>query len=701
LERRAEVPRRFAGSGLALLVLLGATGFADVPAPDYQELRLESVYPAGGQAGQSVVVEFRSTRTDLLEARQILVDGPPGITVRELKQEPKRLVAILDLAADAVPGRRGLRVLGERVGLTNMIYFTVGRLPEHLEQEPNGELQPQSISVPSVVNARIDPEADVDCFVFSARAGQPIVALAAAHAFDSHGQAKNYGIVDLDLQIVNDRGQVLAEAQDTWGLDPLVEFVAPADGQYTARVQHVLYRGYPQAIYRLIIGEVPVPTAVFPPGIERGKTVNLRLFGPNVPDGAERQVSAPLGDDFPFGFVDHEATAGDVQMPIVRGDLPEILEAEPNDQSSQGTLLAMGTTANGRFERAGDVDWYRIPLQEKQSVHLQTLAHRFLRSPADTSLELWDAAGKKLAENDDGFPIDYMSYHDFQPTDSQLTFQAPAAGDYFVKVTEQSGASGPRAVYRLTAKAAEPDFEMQLYPDGVPIWGPGSTASVLVKVDRLHGLNDDIHLRIEGLPAGWTSSTAVNIAQTPERPSSSFYNHFGLRTFLTITAPPTAQVGDLVSFRIVGRTTRDGRTFERIARPLTWYYTSDIGFFRMTPLARAAVARPQGPWLSTTVSELSAAPGEKVQVPVQVHGAGEAATLGLVVNMATAGVACAYNPPAPVAIQNGTAVVTLTVTPETPPGEFYFTVARTWGSDIRVGMPGPCTPLIKLNIRAK
>jgi hypothetical protein len=282
-----------------------------------------------------------------------------------------------------------------------------------------------------------------------------------------------------------------------------------------------------------------------------------------------------------------------------------------------------------------------------------------------------------------------------------LTFQAPAAGDYFIKVREQSGTSGPRAVYRLTAKPAEPDFELQLYPDGVPIWGPGSTASLLVKVERQQGLNSDIQLQVEGLPDGWTTRPAVNIAQTPERPGSSFYNHFGSRTFLTITAPATAKVGDLTTFRVVGRTTHGGRALERVARPLTWYYTSDIGFFRMTPVARAVVARPQGPWLSTTVSEVAAAPGEKIQIPVQVHDAGEATSVGLVVNLATAGVACAYNAPASAPIQNGTATVLLSVTPETPPGEFYFTVARTWGSDIRVGMPGPSTPLIKLNVRAK
>jgi hypothetical protein len=674
---------------------------ADVPAPDYQELRLESVYPAGGQAGQSVQVEFRSTRGDLLAARDVLVDGPPGITVRDVKQEASHVTATLDLAADALPGRRGLRVLGERVGLTNMVYFSVGRLPEVLEQDQSRP-QPQAIGLPCVVNGRIDPEADVDAYQFTAQAGQPIVAFAAAHAIDSHGQRKDYGFVDLDLQIVDAAGRVLAEAQDTIGLDPLVEFVAPADGQYTAVVQHVLYRGYPQAIYRLTIGDVPVPTAAFPPGGQRGQAFDVLLTGPRVPADCLLNVAAPMDARLPFGHIGHPATAGDIELPLVWGDLPETIEAEPNDDAQQATPLALATTANGRIDRTGDADWYRLSLKAQQSVELQTVAHRFLRSPADSSLEVYDAAMKKLAENDDGIAIEYMCFHDFQPTDSLLTFQAPADGDYLVKVSEQTGAGGPRCVYRLTAKLAEPDFEMQLYPDGVPIWGPGSTASVVVKVDRRNGLNSDIQLAIEGLPDGWSTRPALNIAQTPERPGSTFYNYFGLRTFLTITAPPTAQVCDMTEFRIVGRATLpDGRVLERVAQPLTWYYTSDIGFFRVTPVARAVVVRPQGPWLSTDVTELTAAPGQKVEIPVRVHDAGDAATIGLVVNMATYGVACAYNPPSSVAINNGVALVPLTVTAETPPGEFYVTVARTWGSDIRVGMPGPSTPLVRLVVPGK
>ena len=34
----------------------------------------------------------------------------------------------------------------------------------------------------------------------------------------------------------------------------------------------------------------------------------------------------------------------------------------------------------------------------------------------------------------------------------------------------------------------------------------------------------------------------------------------------------------------------------------------------------------------------------------------------------------------------------------TYPGPYGITVALRWGSDIRGGMPGPCTQLIRLNV---
>ncbi|MBI5761303.1 MAG: PPC domain-containing protein [Planctomycetales bacterium] len=688
-----------------LLDAAASIAVAEPPAPNYGECRIDSIFPAGGQVGQTVTVEFLGNNGGLAGAKDIVVDGAPGIAVRDVTNVQAHVVrATFVIAADAVPGRRCVRVLNERSGLTNMLYFTVGRLAERNETEPNSETaSAEAVDLPVIVNGRLDPAADVDFFRFSLRSGQHIVAMVAAHAIDSHGQGRDFGFVDADLQVLDAQGKVVAEAQDTLGLDPLVEFTALADGVYFARVQHVAFRGYPQAVYRLTLGDVPIPAAIFPPGGRRGTTVDVELSGPNIPVGTRQKVVVPADDPFAFQHVSFDGpTAGDHELIFLRGDLPEQIEAEPNDDQPRANGVTIPITVNGRFDRPGDVDWYRINLKQGDAVFIETTAQRFLRSPVDTLVEVFDAQGKKVVENDDGFATDYMFYFDFLAFDSQLTFSAPATGEYFVKVSEQSGTSGPRTVYRLTVRPTEPDFVLEQFPDNVPIWGPGTTAALHVKVQWLYGaFTGDVELSVEGLPPGWTGSRAVSLGSQGDRAGNSWYNYYGRSVFLTITAPPDAIVGTHVPFRVVGRAEHSGRKIERMAKTMSLYYSSDIGFFRLTPTSRVVVTKPQGPWLSNPPAMVTSKPGGTVQIPVRVHELGAETQLGLVLNLANMGVGVGPQAPKIVPIQDGIATLPFTLPDHLPPGDLTITVARTWRSDIRVGMPGPCTPVFTLRVEPK
>jgi hypothetical protein len=673
---------------------------AQIKAPDYEECRLDSIFPAGGQRGQSVSVEFRGFRGGLASPRSIVIDGAPGITVSGIKSVSNDVVqATVQIAPDAPPGRRWVRVASERSGLTNFEHFVVGALPEQLEQEPNNEpAAAQIVAAPLVINGRVNPKADRDCFRFAAKRGQRVVAAVSAHALDVHGQGSNYGIADMSLELRDESGRVLAEAEDSLGFDPLVEFVIPADGNYIACVKLVAYGGFAEAVYRLTLGEVPFVTSVFPPGVRRGSTAEVELAGPNVPAGTRAKVRAALDEWFP---VEHVAwidapTAGN-DVPIVRGDYPEIVEAEPNNDAAHATVLALPATANARIDTSDDADWYRMRLAANQAVWFEVVAHRFLRSPVDTLIQVFDASGKQLAENDDDNTTDpgYESFHDFRTTDSKLLFRAPADGEFFARVTDRTGASGPRAVYRLTVCKATPDFHVRHFPDAVPIWGPGSSAALAVRIDRFVEMKEDIELSIDGLPPGWAGSRNVSLGTTPQRPYATYQS----KVFLTITAPLDAAPGTTVPFRVIGRAMIGDQVIERISYPLTLFYTSDTGFFRVTPVARAAVAKPQCPWLESMIDELSIKAGENTKIPVRIHGAGEEKELSLVVNIATAGVACSHGTPVTVPIRDGVAEVPLVMTQQLPPGTLGLVVARAWRSDVRIGMPGPCTSIIRLNVQ--
>ncbi|MBI2479390.1 MAG: hypothetical protein HYV60_12385 [Planctomycetia bacterium] len=153
-----------------------------------------------------------------------------------------------------------------------------------------------------------------------------------------------------------------------------------------------------------------------------------------------------------------------------------------------------------------------------------------------------------------------------------------------------------------------------------------------------------------------------------------------------------------IGFHLVGRAEVNGQTIERFAQPLTLSYASDVGLFRMTPVARAAVAKAQTPWLATDLKEITVSPEGTFEIPVTVHNAGELKALDLTAQLATSGVVCALSPPQGIAIEDGKAVVPVTLPDHIMPGRYSIVVSLRWGSDIRVSMPGPCTQLIRLNV---
>jgi hypothetical protein len=615
-----------------------------------------------------------------------------------------RVKATFDIAADAPFGRRYVRVVGGSNGITGARYFFVGSLPEIVEKEGNNTpLTAQDVAMPVVINARIDKALDVDCFLFAAKKGERLVIALCAHGMDSTQRigAFNLGYLDAGLELLDDSGKVLAAADDTLGLDPVLEHTFKDDGKFTVRVQSLGFKGSATSVYRLTIGDVPYPTHVFPPGGQRGKEITLEVGGLNMKPGTHKLTPAADGS-YPLHFLPPlKAPTDGRDLPLLRTGLPTRTEAEPNSEPAQATPIPWPSAIHGRFDKPGDEDWHRLTLKKGQGVVLEVIAQRLLGSPVDTHLEICDASGKKLAENDDGLPFINQCAHDFASADSWLAFTAPADGDYLVRIRDQSGAGGPRAVYQLVISELRPDFHLYQWPDAVPVWGPGTSATFVVECYHWGGLKGDLHLRIEDLPPGWTGST-VNW-------SGSSFAHYpvpnGMKAILTITAPADAKIGTVVPFRVIGKLVQDGKTIEKEAQYQTLYGNAhnDRMFLRSSPKAYAAVAGYMDAWPATEIKELTAAPGEAIKIPVKIQRkpGGKRGDIGVVVNCPTVAAGCALGPPQPVKADQDEHVLVLTLSPATRPGTIGVVVARSWSSDLRAGRPGPCTPLILLHVVGK
>lgn len=137
-----------------------------------------------------------------------------------------------------------------------------------------------------------------------------------------------------------------------------------------------------------------------------------------------------------------------VQRPFVIGTLPEVLEADKNDDPAKPQVLDQASlVVNGAIEKQNDVDVFAVTLEAGQTLVADCVANRILGSPMDATLQVLSADGFVLVQNDDEVGLD-----------PRIVFPAPAAGRYLVRIfafpsqTDSTiGLAGaPGYVYRLT-----------------------------------------------------------------------------------------------------------------------------------------------------------------------------------------------------------------------------------------------------------
>lgn len=151
-------------------------------------------------------------------------------------------------------------------------------------------------------------------------------------------------------------------------------------------------------------------------------------------------------------------------------------------------------------------------------------------------------AGAQFSAN--GLPLTRLYYRndDGGPgygKDSLLHFQAPADGEYQLRLSDVRGKLLQPAAYRLTARRAEEDFRLSFFPRN-PNVPPGSAVPLTVTAFRMDGFDGPIEVSLEGLPAGVSATPAV-IA--PGQTS----------TIVLLKSDSNLQTKEAVPFRVAGR----------------------------------------------------------------------------------------------------------------------------------------------------
>ncbi len=168
--------------------------------------------------------------------------------------------------------------------------------------------------------------------------------------------------------------------------------------------------------------------------------------GLQIQPGDKGKLSVTAGKDLPAGihlFRLYNTEGATTLQLIVVGTLAE----QVADESLETTQLKLPVVVNGKLEKRGDVDTYRIDLEQGDTLVASLHAHWQLKAPMDGVLQVCDEEGFVIEQNDDQRGLDPL-----------IVFQAPRGGEYLVRCfafpeTPNSSIAfdgGEAHVYRLT-----------------------------------------------------------------------------------------------------------------------------------------------------------------------------------------------------------------------------------------------------------
>ena len=237
------------------------------------------IFPLGGRAGAPPAVAMKGWNLD-------------GATLAQP-------------APNAAPGRHFLAARKGNLA-SNPVPFELDTLPECSEREPdNGDPAAQQVTLPMIINGRIDQPGDRDVFEFTGRAGDPVVAEVTARRLGSPA--------DSSLMLTDANGTVLAFNDDsedrgsglnTHHADSYFTTKLPADGTYRVHIWETARAGGGEYAYRLRIS-APQPDfelRIVPSSLTiKGKSSGRVTVYAIRKDGFKETIKLEL-KDAPAGF---------------------------------------------------------------------------------------------------------------------------------------------------------------------------------------------------------------------------------------------------------------------------------------------------------------------------------------------------------------------------------------------------------------
>ncbi len=299
---------------------------------------ITSIFPLGAQAGARASIRAKGWNLASAELAPPPTNTAPGIQLLAARQQ--KLVS-------------------------NRVPFALDTLPDCLETEPNHTLkQAQRVSLPIIVNGRMDGTGDWDVFKFNGQAGQTIAAEVFARRLDSP--------LDSVLKLTDATGKLLAWNDDredlgsgvnTHHADSYLLAKLPADGAYYVHLGDTARNAGMEYAYRLRVSAAQPDFAlrVAPSSIGlRSKSSSTISVYAIRKDGFTGPIKVTLKDP-PPGFTANPVSLTGTQE-VVRLTIKTTLLETPEPVS----LTVAGSARIGERQVAHDA----VPAEDRMQAFL-------------------------------------------------------------------------------------------------------------------------------------------------------------------------------------------------------------------------------------------------------------------------------------------------------------------------------------------
>jgi hypothetical protein len=286
------------------------------------------------------------------------VGDPAAIRMRGWNLEKAELIPP---PAHAGPGVHPVAAVRDGF-VSNRMPFAFDTLPEASEKEANHDVRhAQKVTLPVVVNGRIDRPGDQDVFQFTGKANESIVAEVYARRLDSP--------LDSLLKLTDAKGKVLAFNDDhedlgsgtnTHHADSYLMAKLPADGVYYVHIGDTDRHGGEEYAYRLRLSApqpdfelrvVPSSVALRARGAANVSVYVIRKDGFNAPIKLSLK-DAPAGiTSAPAALSPTQAAAGlTIRTTLARTEEPFALVVEGRAMVGKNEILHQAVPAEDRMQ---------------------------------------------------------------------------------------------------------------------------------------------------------------------------------------------------------------------------------------------------------------------------------------------------------------------------------------------------------------